>query len=27
MSYPAFFAEVPPLRLYDPLAELLGAAE
>jgi hypothetical protein len=27
MSYPDFFAVVPPLCLYDPLAELLGAAE
>ncbi len=27
MSFPDFFAAVPPLRLYDPLAELLGAAE
>lgn len=27
MSFPAFFAEIPPLTLRDPLAELLGAAE
>lgn len=26
MSFPAFFDEVPPLRLYDGLAETLGAA-
>ena len=27
MNLPAFFAEVPRLRLHDPLAELLGCAE
>ena len=27
MSYPEFFAAVPRLTLYDPLAEFLGAAE
>ena len=27
MTLPAFFARVPRLRLYDPLAEFLGAAE
>jgi len=27
MSYPEFFAAVPRITLYDPLAELLGAAE
>jgi hypothetical protein len=27
MSYPDFFADIPSLRLYDPLAELLGAAK
>lgn len=27
MTYPAFFDEVPGITLYDPLAELLGAAE
>lgn len=26
MTFPAFFAEVPPLRLRDPLAATLGAA-
>jgi len=27
MGFPAFFAEVPPLRLHDGLAELLGASD
>ncbi|MCW8906767.1 MAG: hypothetical protein OQL28_05930 [Sedimenticola sp.] len=27
MQYPAFFDRVPPIRLRDPLAELLGAFE
>lgn len=27
MSHPAFFADAPVIRLYDPLAELLGAAD
>lgn len=27
MNYPAFFDEVPSIRLVDPLAEFLGAAE
>lgn len=27
MQYPAFFDAVPGIRLYDPLAEFLGAAE
>jgi hypothetical protein len=27
MSFPSFFAEVPPLILRDPLAELLGTAD
>lgn len=27
MKHPAFFAEVPKITLYDPLAEFLGAAE
>lgn len=27
MHYPAFFDQVPPIRLRDPLAELLGAFE
>jgi hypothetical protein len=27
MTYPAFFDDVPPLTLHDPLAELLGAAQ
>ena len=26
MAFPAFFDEVPPLTLRDPLAEILGAA-
>lgn len=26
MQYPAFFDEVEPIVLYDPLAEFLGAA-
>lgn len=26
MSFPEFFAQVPPLLLHDPLAEVLGAA-
>ncbi len=27
MSYPAFFDAVPVIRMYDPLAEFLGAAD
>lgn len=27
MAFPAFFEKVPTITLYDPLAELLGAAE
>lgn len=27
MNHPAFFDEIPPVRLHDPLAELLGASE
>lgn len=27
MNYPDFFDAVPPIRLYDPLAEFLGASE
>lgn len=27
MSFPEFFAQIPPITLYDPLAELLGAAQ
>ena len=27
MAFPAFFADIPPITLRDPLAELLGAAE
>lgn len=27
MRYPAFFDEIPAIRLYDPLAEFLGAVE
>lgn len=27
MSFPEFFAQIPPITLHDPLAELLGAAE
>ncbi len=27
MTFPAFFAQVPPILLRDPLAEFLGAAE
>lgn len=27
MQYPAFFDAVPAIRLYDPLAEFLGAFE
>jgi hypothetical protein len=27
MVFPEYFAQIPPLTLYDPLAELLGAAE
>lgn len=27
MHYPAFFDAIPPIRLHDPLAEFLGAAE
>lgn len=27
MSFPAFFNDVPPITLRDPLAEILGAAE
>jgi hypothetical protein len=27
MTFPDFFAQIPPITLRDPLAELLGAAE
>ena len=27
MAFPDFFADIPPITLRDPLAELLGAAE
>jgi formylmethanofuran dehydrogenase subunit E len=27
MRYPAFFDEIPAIRLYDPLAEVLGAVD
>src|SRR5699024_3422447 len=27
MSFPQFFAQVPPIRLRDPLAEFLGASD
>lgn len=27
MHYPAFFDDVPAIRLYDPLAEFLGAVD
>ena len=27
MAFPAFFDDVPPITLRDPLAEILGAAE
>lgn len=27
MKYPAFFSDIEPIRLYDPLAELLGTFE
>ena len=27
MAFPAYFEQIPPITLHDPLAELLGAAE